>query len=369
MTTSPNVAMRSVLSPNVVTISEALTRLSVVDSAISRRFERSPRAFAFDGSNELPAMAFAAGIEQLERRGVRVFDGMGLARLSESAGPRALGESLENIQKVLSDKTDVVISRSEALLWAKEESAIRVLGIGDNFPRYSSGNISYVYFDRDCFGHPFFSEQERLLRYECFVVTSAVPQTADLERRILQLVEEHFGNSGREQLLTFHGDLVKMLCDTHLSGQPIGELDFVEPHSNLRFLPRVRRRYRDFVDNDGQPLKLKERDPIGFLTDVYKGYIAEGLLYSGHVKRADSYLYSALKNCLRHHREYSTLAELMRANGVLTPIELMTPPENRQRQVRIIKYVNDLLIRHNMTDGMLRGNVSRMRGLKALTPG
>src|SRR3954464_4129623 len=111
MTISPDAGLSALVSPNVLTISEALTRLGEPDGATSPTFERSPRAYAFDGSNLVPAMAFASGIEQLERRGVRVFDGMNLAAVCETGGARELAKDIDVILKVLSQKTDVVISR------------------------------------------------------------------------------------------------------------------------------------------------------------------------------------------------------------------------------------------------------------------
>ena len=346
-----------------VSIAETLRRIG--NPAVED--DPAPCEFAFGKFGPDLIAQCRRSIEQLHSDGIYVTNAFDLSCAASSA-PRSVSDEVTRIKQRLYGHCHIVIVYAELLLPDRNELYSQLLFLDDEFSHSRRGRLSYVYSSKSIFQHPILCRPERMRKYKRFLIEpcasdrrpSAIVESPRIAAQVMALVERHFGALADGRVGKFRADLSDLFA---AGGQEVcGELSalYIDPETGLSFLPKSAGDYRTFVENDGEPIPVRDRDPVRFLLEHYDRYITAGLLYSGHVRKTDPGLYAALRNATRFREKYNNLTELFRAHGVLTPIEMAAPPARRRRQVETISVVNRLLAGNSITNGIMQGNAARL---------
>jgi hypothetical protein len=244
------------------------------------------------------------------------------------------------IAEAFSEERNTVILSADAIVCDPAFSEIAELL--DRKPKNGRGYLNLVFTNKEVLSSNYFKERQRVSRWRFILVKAAPSPEAVLRCQIMSLLDAHFGDAPEQQRAEFLRQLEDIVREPLVTEVIAGAPSIVEPKSGLRFYPVAKDnlKWLTYAEDLPRATRHRSRDPGSFLLEQYKQYHKAGLLYSGHIRRADRGLYDSIRMSCRHSKDFRNAEEFFASNNILTATDLANPSSDKIDRVRTILDVN-----------------------------
>jgi hypothetical protein len=237
------------------------------------------------------------------------------------------------------NKSTVILSADDIV--SHPEQYREIASIIDRKPNNRAGSVSLLFEESKTFSENYFSEPRRKEHWRLLLVKNELPRSTALTVQIMNLLDTHFEGVDAARRTEFLWQLERLVRRTPFAAdQPP---DFViDPVSGLRFYPTPKEavQWVDYAATLPRSSKYYSRDPGAFLFDQYGDYHRSGLLYTGHIRRADPKLYDSIRMFAQSSADYLNADDFFVRNGILTAADLANPSPEKSSRVKAVLDIN-----------------------------